>query len=211
MKKPDVFRLAYDALREPLAAHGFKLFKGRQSFRRETSFGWQEIGFTVAHYHPVYRLRFSLLIRFDELVEIYLEIYGYEEIAPRSRAATTTSFGNFLGDRNYSYEVAEPGAVGAACGEFLQLMDGHGFPFFERYSRLEAVEENLNNGLEEVSILCFTYPERAKIGAIAAWLVNREELEAVLARHAARLDGFGNMPPGRRGFDDCAAFLRSKL
>ena len=185
---PQLRKEFFDRLSSLLTPYGFKYTQSWNIFTRKIDHGSDQIRFTwVSYPGDSFILEMSIGVRYDAIENLFKE---YRKYLGSYRKYTDT-IGNLLPgmfrDWTGTYDISNRADMETALINVMVTIRDIAFPYFERFSTLEAIADILWRDDDEARRLDLkeSIPYRA---LTAAYLLdNREAFENVILKHVESL------------------------
>ncbi|MEO1050810.1 MAG: hypothetical protein AAFX87_09290, partial [Bacteroidota bacterium] len=142
--KKDVKNQVFKLLTPFFKELGFKAYKGKDEFLKETDFGFHQVLFMLSDYEPEFRINFTLGIRLDEVENIATKFLQMTEEGKLKTCTSMVNFGDLKGENGLEYKVFSEQDVEQSIELFKKFIRQEGLNYFDQYNDISKLDEAIN-------------------------------------------------------------------
>ena len=174
-----------------LKEYDFRLNKARAEFIQRVSIGWFKYQIVFKKTDNGWDLKPSLLLRFDEVEDIFHNISEFEAKYQKDTPTIGISIEDYKMDsNNYRYQLTEEEQLDFISQKLFVLFQKEGIPFLQRYNTIGKLDAALNNNLHETSLTGGIFKGTKAI--IVAKLSNRANFKELERFYLDYYENFAN-------------------
>lgn len=179
-------------LDERLRPKGFKLSKAACEFVQKTDFGWNKYQLVFLVRVSGWEIQLGLLTRFDVVENLYHQISNFEKKYHRGTATIVTPIEDLVNSSitKAKFELTNETQISDIVSGLLELFENIAMPFFEKYNNLEAIDEQLNSNVKDVSLT--GYISKGTTSLITAKLMKREDYDELESAYQSYYEWFSD-------------------
>ena len=206
MNKQEARTAIFDGFAKLCGPLGFKGKKSESSFTRKTDHGFQQLGFPLWDYNPVFAFSFNVGLRFDAVQNVVNPFSAY--LPDYWDKSTTVILGpEYFVGRPLEFKVRSVEEISDVMTEIGKVFSENVFPLLEHCQTLGAVERLLNDS--EGKIFISHLDDRAISGVAAAALCRRPDYTAIVEKYRQLLSG--HVEPIRQRFEAVVAHVTANI
>lgn len=174
--KRELQKVVFDRLELPLTEAGFKLIRSKDKFIRRHQDREDIFLLTCLDAKPGLRLNPAVAVRFGEVEEIFHKVSDIEQKFQSESVTIGAPIGEVIGEgaRSCSFVVDNLEEAASTSEKIDATFKDIALPYFERFSTLEAIDEDINQSpLERAINRGGLVWHRCATGLIVARLVDR--------------------------------------
>lgn len=162
----------FEKLLDILKPLGFRFLKGETKYMRKTEIGLDIIDLTWVSYPSIsFVFKMGIGVRHEGIEAMYAD---YFDIDRRYAYTVGNRFENMFRSFEFQWEISNREEMEMAVFNMMNTIENIAFPYFERFSTLEAIADILWRDDDEAKRMNLS--ERAPfMGLSAAYLLNRRD------------------------------------
>lgn len=190
MNKSSIRKIVLGELENSLLELGFEADLKDNLFKKENESGFYRISFEIKDYNPLFKLEFGLALRLDEVVRFYNPL-GFRNPDYFNETVCLTCSMQELTGQEKEYEIWGAEQITETCKDFLELLTQYGLGWFEKYSNINAIDEELNKN-DHPHHLYMNDRSRVFYGVIVAAINKNPELSYWVEKYREQIKTFNS-------------------
>ncbi|MHB1000655.1 MAG: hypothetical protein ACYC27_15550 [Armatimonadota bacterium] len=176
----------FEKLLDLLKPYGFKFIKSRTLYIRKTEYGFDDIYISWASYGINFSFNMDIGVRY-EIIETLYDKYLHIESRSKYRDTIGNRLDNMFKSSEWYWTISNRFDMEMAVPNMMDTIQKVAFPYFERFSTLEAIADILWR--DDAEAIRLNMKKDIPFQALAAaYLLNRRDMfEAIVVKHAEKL------------------------